>query len=150
MLLRGVDDSGFVFYTDLRSRKGREIAANAKAALAWYGAQVGRQFRVEGAVERVDADTVEAYWTARERGKRLAAATSIQSRPLASRRVLLDRLRRVRARFRFQRVRRPYAWTGLRLVPTTVELWIRRSHRLHHRELFVRSRDGWRRTLLEP
>jgi len=150
VLLRGIDARGFVFYTDTRSRKGGELRANSRAALALYWDVSGRQIRIEGAVEEVAPALADAYWTQRDRGKRLAAVASTQSAPLARRADLLRRFRRLRAVYHSKEVPRPANWTGFRVVPRTIELWIRRGDRLHHRELFTRQRSGWSRRLLQP
>lgn len=150
VLLRGFDERGFVFYTDRRSRKGSEIDANPRAALALHWGETGRQVRIEGTIEEVEPQMVDAYWAARSRGKRLAAATSKQSAPLPRRADLLKRFRRLRALYRFKEVPRPATWTGFRVIPDLMEFWVRHPDRLHHREQFVRGPRGWRRQLLEP
>ncbi|MBI2963338.1 MAG: pyridoxamine 5'-phosphate oxidase [Deltaproteobacteria bacterium] len=150
VLLRGIDERGFVFYTDGRSRKGAEIRANPRAALALYWGGTGKQVRIEGAIEEVEPELVDAYWARRSREKRLAAASSRQDAPLARRADLLERFRALRALYRAKELPRPAAWTGFRVIPDTIEFWIRRAHRLHHRELFVRRAGVWRRRLLQP
>jgi pyridoxamine 5'-phosphate oxidase len=150
VLLRGADARGLVFYTDERSRKGRDLARNARAALAFYWHPIGRQVRVEGRVEPVSAAEADAYWTTRPRPSQLAASASRQGAPLPSRRWLLARWRRLGRLHRGRPVPRPPNWTGFRLVPDAIEFWTRRAHRLHDRELFVRTRRGWRMTRLQP
>lgn len=150
VLLRGCDERGFVFYTDGRGRKARELRSNPRAAIAIYWGPAGKQVRIEGRVEEVDRETVAAYWARRSRQKQLAAAASVQDAPLASRRALLQRFRRLRNRYRGREIPLPASWTGFRLVPETIEFWVRREHRLHHRELFVRGRDGWCWRLVHP
>jgi pyridoxamine 5'-phosphate oxidase len=150
VLLRGVDERGFVFYTDGRSRKGRELRENPRAALVFYWDALGRQVCVEGRAEPLEPDLVDAYWASRSRDKRLAAASSIQGAPLRSRRDLLQRYERLRERYRGREIPRPPAWTGFRVVPEAIEFWVRGAHRLHHRERFE-LRDGrWHRQLLQP
>jgi pyridoxamine 5'-phosphate oxidase len=150
VLLKGVDDAGFVFFTDGRSRKGRDLAARPRAAVAFYWDVIGKQVRVEGRVRPVSAAEADAYWASRERGSRLAAAVSHQSAPIPSHAVLLARWRRLRRILEGEPVPRPAAWGGYRIVPETIEFWTRGSHRLHRRERYDRSRRGWRRTLLQP
>jgi pyridoxamine 5'-phosphate oxidase len=150
VLLRGVDRRGFVFYTDSRSRKGGELGRNPRAALAFYWEVTGKQIRIEGAVEEVEPELADLYWARRSRGKRLAATASTQSAPLASRRDLLERFRRLRSSYHSKEVPRPRNWTGFRVVPHSIEFWIRRPNRLHDRELFTPHRRGWRRRLLQP
>ena len=150
VLLKQADASGFVFFTNLRSRKGRELEENRRAALAFYWDQLRKQVRVEGRVERVSADEADAYWVTRPRESQLAAVASRQSAALASRRALLAKWRTLRRQYRGEDVPRPAEWTGFRLVPEAIEFWTNRDHRLHDRELFVRTRDGWKRSLLQP
>ena len=150
VLLRGIDAHGLVFYTDARSRKGAELRANPRAALALYWDVSGKQVRIEGRVEEVEPELADAYWRSRDRGKRLAAVASTQSALLARREDLLARVRRLGIRYRAKDVPRPAYWTGFRVVPKTIELWVRRSDRLHQRELFTLERGSWRRRLLQP
>jgi pyridoxamine 5'-phosphate oxidase len=150
VLLRGIDARGFVFYTDARSRKGGELRSNPRAALALYWNAIGKQARIEGRVEEVEPELADAYWSSRDRGKRLAAIASTQSAPLAERADLLDRFRRLRAVYGSKEIPRPACWTGFRIVPRSIELWTNRADRLHHRELFVFRRGAWQRRLLQP
>ena len=150
VLLKQADASGFVFFTNLRSRKGRDLEENRRAALAFYWDQLRKQVRVEGRVERVSADEADAYWVTRPRESQLAAVASRQSAALASRRALLAKWRTLRRQYSGEDVPRPAEWTGFRMVPEAIEFWTNRDHRLHDRELFVRTRDGWRRSLLQP
>jgi pyridoxamine 5'-phosphate oxidase len=150
VLLKEVDRRGLVFFTDGRSRKGRELARNPRAALAVHWTALGRQVRVEGRVEPVSPAEADAYWETRPRASRLAAAASHQSARLRSRAWLLGRWEQLRRRHRGRPVPRPPAWTGFRIVPDTVEFWTHRARRLHERELFIRRRRGWQRSLLAP
>jgi len=150
VLLKGADRRGFVFFTDGRSRKGRELRASARAAVAFYWNRLGRQVRIEGRVEEVSPADADAYWATRPRASQLAGLASEQSAALASRRALIARWMELRRRYRRRPVPRPPTWTGFRLVPASVEFWTHREHRLHERELFVRTRAGWRRQLLQP
>src|SRR5882724_704743 len=150
VLLRGIDARGFVFYTDARSRKGAELRTNPRAALALYWDVTGKQIRIQGTVEEVEPALADAYWESRDRGKRLAAIASTQSAPLARRADLLARVRRLRALYHSKEVPRPANWTGFRVAPRMIEIWIRRGDRLHHREIFTLHRGSWRRRLLQP
>lgn len=150
VLLKGVDERGFVFYTDGRSRKGRELAVRPRASVAFHWHATHRQVRIEGRVVPVSADETEAYWATRPRGSRLAAATSTQSAPLRSHAWLLARWRRLRRALGRAPVPRPAAWRGYRIVPDTIEFWEHGAHRLHRRTRFERARTGWRRRLLQP
>jgi pyridoxamine 5'-phosphate oxidase len=150
VLLKGADPRGFVFFTDGRSRKGRELRVTPHAALVFYWHEIGKQVRIEGRIVEVSAAEADAYWETRPRGSRLAASASLQSAPLAARAELLAAWRRLDRRYARQPIPRPAAWTGYRVVPRAIEFWTRAEFRLHERERFVRSRGGWRRTLLQP
>ena len=106
--------------------------------------------RIEGRVEEVSPAEADAYWATRPRASQLAALASEQSAALPSRRALVARWTELRRRYRRRPVPRPPTWTGFRLVPASIEFWTHREHRLHERELFVRTRTGWRRQLLQP
>lgn len=154
VLLRSFDARGFVFYTNLHSDKGAQLLAHPFAALNfhWTGTPegpLGRQVRVEGSVARVDDAEADAYFASRPRESQLGAWASDQSRPLARREQLLERLDEVRARFP-DAVPRPPHWSGLRVAPDVIELWREGAARLHIRERYVRSGDVWTRTLLFP
>lgn len=150
VLLKQADDSGFVFYTNLDSRKGRELIANPYASLAFYWDVLGKQVRVDGKVTLVDESEADAYWATRPRESQLAGATSHQSRPIASHMLLLQRWRQLRQGMSGKAVPRPSGWTGFRLAPQRIEFWTRGEHRLHKRELFTRRRQGWEKQLLQP
>ncbi len=150
VLLKGIDERGFVFFTDSRSRKGRELRANSRASLAFYWQPKGRQVRVEGRVEQVTPAEADASWKMRPRQSRLAAGVSHQSARLRSRADLLAEFERLARKFRGRDVPRPRYWTGFRVRPDAIEFWTHREHRLHDRELFVRRRAAWSRSLLQP
>jgi pyridoxamine 5'-phosphate oxidase len=150
VLLKGVDARGFVFFTDARSRKGSDLRANPRAALAFHWQRLGRQVRIAGRVTPVSAAEADAYWETRPRASRLAASVSHQSAPLASRALLLARWRALARRTGAGPIPRPATWTGFRVVPEEIEFWTHQAHRLHHRELFVRARRRWTRRLLQP
>ncbi len=150
VLLKGHGASGFVFYTNLDSRKGAELAANANAALAFHWKSLRRQVRVEGPVERVEAADADAYFASRTRDSQLGAWASDQSRPLPNRQMFEDRYHAVRKRFEGSPVPRPERWSGFRVVPKRIEFWTDRPHRLHERRLFVRESDSWTEGLIYP
>jgi pyridoxamine 5'-phosphate oxidase len=150
VLLKAVDARGFVFFTDGRSRKGRELAARPRAAFVFYWDGIAKQVRVEGRIERVTAAEADAYWETRPRNSRLAAASSTQSAPMPSQEWLLARWHRLRRQLVGRPVPRPRDWLGYRVVPEVIEFWKRGAHRLHRREHWRRTRGGWRRTLLQP
>ena len=150
VLLKAADERGFVFFTDARSRKGRELRTNPRASVAIYWDAIGKQVLVEGRTEGVAPAEVDRYWKTRPRESRLAALSSKQSAPLAGRSSLVATWRKLARRHPTDDVPRPPYWTGFRLVPDTIEFWRHREHRLHDRELFVQTRRGWSRTLLQP
>jgi pyridoxamine 5'-phosphate oxidase len=150
VLLRGLDARGFVFFTNLTSRKAEEMARNPRAALVFHWYEVGRQVRVEGTVERVERADSVAYWETRPRSSRVAAWASPQSAPLAGRDEL-DRLYAdAEARFEGGDVPLPRFWGGYRVIPESIEFWQHRDDRLHDRIAFVRQGDLWRRARLGP
>jgi pyridoxamine 5'-phosphate oxidase len=150
VLLKRIDERGFVFFTDARSRKGREIHGNPHASLALYWQPKGRQVRVEGSVKEVTAQEADVYWTTRPRQSQLAASASYQSARLRSRAELLGRYTRLAGKLRGREVPRPSWWTGFRVRPEVIEFWTHREHRLHDREIYVRHGREWRRSLLQP
>jgi pyridoxamine 5'-phosphate oxidase len=150
VLLKGHGPDGFVFYTNAHSRKGHEIAANPHAALLFHWKSLGRQIRLEGALEEVPAAMADAYFASRHPDSRLGSAASDQSRPLDARTTYLDRVAGLRERYPDGAVPRPPHWTGFRLSPERIEFWMGREYRLHERRLFVRSAEGWSSSLLYP
>jgi len=150
VLLKDVDERGFVFATSYASRKGRELAENARAALLFHWHPLGRQVRVEGPVEQVSAAESDAIFLARPRESRVSALASSQSEPLASREQLEARVRELAAELEGGEVERPPFWGGYRVVPEAIELWQHRANRLHVRFLYSRKRDAWTIEELQP
>jgi pyridoxamine 5'-phosphate oxidase len=149
VLMKGHDARGFVFYTNLDSRKSEELAANPHAALLFHWKSLRRQVRVEGPVEPVGDAEADAYFASRSRDSQLGAWASDQSRPLDA--PFEARYEDIRARFEGGDVPRPPRWSGWRVVAERIEFWSDRSHRLHERRLFVRGGDGgWSEGLLYP
>jgi pyridoxamine 5'-phosphate oxidase len=152
VLLKGADEDGLVFYTNLASRKGREALARPEVALVFWWAPLESQVRFEGGAERVSDEEADAYFATRPRGSQLGAWASQQSRPLSSREELEARLAELTDRFEGMPVPRPPFWSGLRVRPVAVEFWKNRPNRLHERELYTRQKPGapWFVTLLNP
>jgi pyridoxamine 5'-phosphate oxidase len=139
VLLKGFDARGFVFYTNLESRKGQELAAHPAACLTFHFRPLGRQVRVEGSVQPVSQSEADAYFATRPRGSQVGAWASDQSAPLPSRSVLERRFTEVEAHYRGKPIPRPPHWSGFRLVPERIEFWVGRENRLHEREVFARQ-----------
>lgn len=150
VLLRGLDEHGLTFFTNRTSRKGEELLANPRAAVVLHWWELGRQARLEGMVEDVSSEESAAYWSSRPRASQIAAWASAQSRPLADRAALDERVAEIAERFRDDDVPLPPFWGGYRLVPDSIELWTHRENRLHERVHFMRDGDGWRSELLAP
>ena len=150
VLLRGVDDRGFVFHTNYTSRKGRELDENPHAALCFHWPTLDEQIRIEGPVERLPADESDAYFAGRPRGSQLGAWSSPQSQVLESREVLERYVRETEARFEGQPVPRPPFWGGYRIRHERVEFWNGRPDRLHDRICYIRDGDDWRLERLFP
>jgi pyridoxamine 5'-phosphate oxidase len=149
VLVKQVDERGFCFYTNARSRKGRELEGNPRAALCFHWKSLRRQVRVEGSVAELPGKDADDYFHSRARESQLGAAVSHQSRPLESRKVLEHLVKEFAAEHPGE-VPRPPWWKGYAIRPESVELWVDGAHRLHDRFLFVRAGDGWTKTRLYP
>jgi pyridoxamine 5'-phosphate oxidase len=149
VLLKGIDERGVSFYTNYESRKGRELDANPRAALAVLWKPLHQQVRLEGPVERLSAEESDAYFASRGRGSRLGAWASKQSSEIPDREALDTALAAADARYPDDIPRPPY-WGGFVLRPDVVEFWTGRPDRLHDREEFRREGEGWRSRRLSP
>jgi pyridoxamine 5'-phosphate oxidase len=150
VLLKAADERGFTFFTDYRSRKGQELAANPHAALVFFWGELERQVRITGTVTRVSREETEAYFRTRPRESRLGAWSSHQSTVLAGREALEARLREVSARHPGDEVPTPPYWGGYLLRPDALEFWQGRESRLHDRVRYHREAGGWRIERLSP
>jgi len=150
VLLKQADEQGFCFYTDIRSPKGRQLTENPYAAMVFYWERKGRQVRVDGPVEQMTAREADDYWATRPLASRLSGSISHQSHPIGCREELVARVAELRRKLNGNAPPRPNYWLGFRVIPKQIEFWVRAPHRLHRRELFVRTAAGWRRTLLQP
>ncbi len=150
VLLRGVDERGFAFYTDRRSRKGADLAANPIAAACFYWEPIEEQVRMEGRIEAVTESEIEEDYAARPRAARILHWASTQSRPLDSREALVARVNEISERHPRDPVPRPESWAGYRLVPERIEFWRGARDRLHERVVYAREGGTWHRGLLQP
>ena len=150
VLLKSADDRGFVFYTNLDSRKGGEIRQNPHAALCFHWKSLDRQVRVEGTVTLVSETDADAYFATRPRDAQIGAWASLQSKPLRSRSQLENQVAEYSAKFALGPVPRPGHWSGYCLNPTNIEFWENRSSRLHDRLKYERTKDRWRHEWLFP
>jgi len=150
VLLKDFDEAGFVFYTNLESRKGRDLAENPHAALLFHWKSLRRQVRVEGPVTPVSAGEADDYFASRPRGSRIGAWASDQSRPMEGMFVLERRVAEFTAKFGIGEIRRPPHWSGFRVAPERIEFWRDGKFRLHERLVFIRADEGWRTERLFP
>ena len=150
VLLRGIEERGFVFYTNHGSQKGIELGENPRAAFSMYWRELDRQISVTGDVSRVSAEESDNYFATRPREARLGAWASRQSTELASRDELMERFAAFDAEFPGDQVPRPPFWGGYRIDPVTVEFWQGRQHRLHDRFQYERAGEGWTIRRLSP
>ena len=150
LLLKDVDENGFVFYTNYNSRKGGELAENPRAAMVFHWAELFRQVRVEGRVEKTSEEESNAYFQSRPRGSRIGAWASKQSSVLERREDLEAQVREIQRKYRGQEVPLPPFWGGYLLVPSRIEFWQGRPSRLHDRICYERETGGWKMSRLSP
>lgn len=150
VLLKHADDRGFVFYTNLESAKGRDLAANPRAELCFYWDPLGRQIRVGGRVEPVTNAEADAYFASRPRLSQIGAWASRQSRPMSGYFELEQACARVALRYPLGAVPRPPFWSGYRVVPDRLEFWKQKPFRRHERVLYEAGEGGWKKIWLFP
>lgn len=150
VLLKDVDERGFVFYTNYQSRKGRELLATHRAALCFHWQPLEVQVRVEGDVTIVSEAEADAYFASRARGSQIGAWASAQSQTLARRADLEARVKQYEREYEGKTVARPKHWSGFRVAPERIEFWKGMPSRLHEREVFIRDADRWRTEMLYP
>jgi pyridoxamine 5'-phosphate oxidase len=150
VLLKGLDERGFAFYTNFKSVKGRELTQCPKAALCFYWGPMLRQVRVRGSVELIDEDEADRYFQSRARQSQVGAWASEQSEPLGEMATLQKRFEDFEAKFSEGSVERPPHWGGFRVVPETIEIWKSRPHRLHERRVYRRGQGQWSVVHLYP
>lgn len=150
LLLKGADDRGLVFYTNLESDKARQLTENPRAAACFFWKPLEQQVRFEGQIELVTPEEADAYFATRPRASQIGAWASDQSREIASREKLLAAVAKYEERFKNQPVPRPPHWSGYRLIPERIEFWKEQPDRLHERKVFVWERGAWSSRVLAP
>lgn len=150
ILLKKFDENGFCFFTNLTSRKGKELAQNKNVALCFYWGALGLQVRIEGAIEKVSIKEADDYFASRRRGSQIGAWASKQSCSMINQAEFNDRIDEVTKNFANQEIPRPPFWSGFRVVPQKIEFWQEGEFRIHTRDLYTKSGKGWEVTKLYP
>jgi pyridoxamine 5'-phosphate oxidase len=143
VLLKKFDERGFCFYTNLTSRKGRELRSNPNVALCFYWGKLGRQVRIEGEIEPVSDLEADEYFASRRRESKIGAWASKQSKKMENWQEFENRIKDISQQFENQEVERPVFWSGFRVKPTAIEFWEEGDFRIHHRHLYEKASDGW-------
>ncbi len=150
VLLKDFDEKGFVFYTNYTGRKSEEIVENPYAAICFYWPALGKQIRIEGKVEKVSANESDKYFLSRPRESKIGAWTSKQSKELESRIAFKKQLAETKKKFEGKEIKRPDFWGGWRILPNTIEFWKAEKFRYHHREVYTKTKNGWKTKILYP
>lgn len=150
VLLKGIEDGNFIFYTNYNSRKGKELLWNPYATLLFFWNELHRQVRIEGRVEKVSAAQSESYFKSRPVGSQLGAIVSPQSEVIADRNILDERLKQAAIEFTGREIPRPQHWGGYKVIPVNIEFWQGRTNRLHDRLLFTLVGDQWKLERIAP
>ena len=150
VLLKEVDERGFVFYTNTESRKGQQLTENPHASITFFWEPLGKQVRVNASVEMVSEEEADTYFATRPKQSQIGAWASKQSRPLDGMKTLLTRAAKYGKKFGLKEVPRPEFWSGYQLIPNRIEFWEKGEFRLHKRLLFEKAEDGWQTTYLYP
>lgn len=150
VLLKDVDERGFVFYTNFNSAKGQEVQGAMKVAMGFHWKSLRRQVRVRGAVELVSDAEADSYYNSRHPLSRLGAWASDQSKPLENRQVLMDRVQEFREKYGEDNIPRPSHWSGFRIIPSQIEFWQDGEFRLHDRIVFEPNGGAWDKQRLYP
>jgi pyridoxamine 5'-phosphate oxidase len=150
VLFKGIENGGFVFFTNYQSRKGQEILENPFASLVFYWPSLRRQIRIEGTIEPLSSQTSDDYWKSRPRESQLSGFISEQSQTIPSFDFLAQSVREAREKFNGKEIPRPEHWGGFRVIPETIEFWVGQENRLHHRTRYQSSPQGWTIDLLSP
>lgn len=150
VLLKGVDERGFVFYTNFNSRKGRELKSNSSAALVFYWDPLDYQIRIEGQAQPVSNEEADEYWITRPRDSQIGAWASLQSEELDRKSSFLKRIASVAIKYAGRAIPRPPHWSGFRIIPSRIEFWKKKKFRLHERVVYEKQGTSWRVFKLYP